>query len=294
MKTEIYTDQKELGMDHQSILAPLMKSIEIPLSEYCFANLYFFRNTHQYKLISEDRDTFLSGISYDGKRYLMPLRDLKENPDYLQKIMIIGQKEGYDMLFPIPESWLPLFDKFSLASDYLEQDSDYLYASEKMQNYPGRNLHKKRNLLKQYCQNYKACLKPLTEENVHEPLELLDIWQAASTQEMCDSDYYQCRDALFHRDYFDLKGAVFYADDSPVGFMIGEAVSSEVFTIHFAKGDVSVKGVYQYMFNSFAKEFCKDFNYINLEQDLGIEGLRRTKRSYLPDQMAHKYRIHLK
>ena len=294
MNTEIAVNEKTLDMDDQPILVPLLRSIEIPLSEYCFANLYFFRNTHQYRIILDGNDTFLSGVSYDKKRYLMPLKDLQKNPEYLKKLIQMGKNDGYDMIFPIPEPWVPLFEGHNTVSDFLEQDSDYLYASEKMQNYPGRKLHKKRNLLKQFKQNYEAQLKPLSEENVHEPLELLDIWQAASTQEMCDSDYYQCRDALIHRDSFNLKGAVFYADGNPVGFMIGEAVSPDVFTIHFAKGDVSAKGVYQYMFNSFAVEYCRDYSMINLEQDLGIEGLRRTKRSYLPDQMAHKYRIHLK
>ncbi len=294
MKTEMIAQEQILDMEHQSLLAPLMKNIELPLSEYCFANLYFFRKTHQYRIVANGDDRYLSGISYDKKRYLMPLVDLQKNRDYLNSMIIFGKKEGYDMIFPIPESWVSLFDEFSVTSDFLEQDSDYLYTSEKMRAYPGRKLHKKRNLLKQFTQNYRAELKPLNEENVHEPLELLDLWQAASTQEMCDSDYYQCRDALNHREWFSLQGAVFYADGEAVGFMIGEAVSPEVFTIHFAKGNVSAKGVYQYMFNSFAEEFCKDYKYINLEQDMGMEGLRRTKRSYLPDMMAHKYRIHLK
>jgi uncharacterized protein len=292
MKTGGFMEEANLDMQHQPLLAPLMKSIQVPLSEYCFANLYFFRNTHQYKVFSNGRDYFLSGISYDKKRYLMPLKDLNSSEEYREKLLDLANRNNYDMIFPIPESWLSHFEgKFTI--DFLEQDSDYLYTSEKMQNYPGRKLHKKRNLLKQFLEKYEPDIQPLTEENVQEPLELLDIWQEASPQEMGDSDYYQCRDALIHRDSFNLKGAVFYADGKPVGFMIGEAVSDEVFTIHFAKGDVSAKGIYQFMFNGFSKEFCTDFQYINLEQDMGMEGLRRTKRSYQPDMMAHKYRIHL-
>ena len=287
-------EESRLGMQHQSLLVPLLKSIHIPLSEYCFANLYFFRETHSYKILEENKEYYLSGVSYDKKRYLMPLKDLKENPEYKEKLLRLGKEGGYDLIFPVPETWLPEFENLDLKADYLEQDSDYIYRSEKMQTYAGRKLHKKRNLLKQFKEQNNAEIQILNESNIHEPLELLDLWQASSPQEMGDSDYYQCRDALIHRDSFNLKGAVFYADKTAVGFMIGEAVSDSVFTIHFAKGNVSAKGIYQYMFNQYSQDFCRDYEYINLEQDLGIEGLRKTKRSYVPDHMAHKYRIHLK
>ncbi|OQY32698.1 MAG: hypothetical protein B6241_10220 [Spirochaetaceae bacterium 4572_59] len=284
----------KLEMQHQALLFPLLKNIQIPLSEYCFANLYFFRNTHQYRVINRNEDLFLSGISYDKKRYLMPLQDLNESEEYRDELMNLGKESGYDMLFPIPEVWLAYFEENGFEIDHLEQDSDYLYTSEKMRSYSGRKLHKKRNLLKQFVENYDSDLQALTELNIHDPLELLDLWQTASTQEMCNSDYYQCRDALIHRDSFNLQGAVFYADGNAVGFMIGEAISDNVFAIHFAKGDTSAKGIYQFMFNRFTEKFCTAYEFINLEQDLGIEGLRKTKRSYLPDHMAHKYRIHLK
>lgn len=283
-----------LEMRHQNLLHPLLKNIQISLSEYCFANLYFFRNTHKYKIIDRDGNLFLSGISYDKKRYLMPLQDLNESEEYREQLMTLAAEEAFDMIFPVPETWLPYFEEKEFHIDMLEQDSDYIYTSEKMQTYSGRKLHKKRNLLKQFVQNYETDVQSLSESNIHEPLELLDLWQALSTQEMGDSDYYQCRDALIHRENFNLEGAIFYADGNAVGFMIGEAVSDSVFAIHFAKGDVAAKGIYQFMFNRFAEEFCKDYEFINLEQDLGIEGLRKTKRSYLPDHMAHKYRIHLK
>ncbi len=287
-------EESRLGMQHQPLLVPLLKYIHIPLSEYCFANLYFFRETHSYNVLEVDREYFLSGISYDKKRYLMPLKDLKKNPEYKESLLKLGKEGGYDLIFPIPETWLPEFEGLELKTDYLEQDSDYLYRTEKMQTYSGRKLHKKRNLLKQFKELNNAETQIMDASNIHEPLELLDLWQASSTQEMGDSDYYQCRDALIHRDSFNLKGAVFYADKTAVGFMIGEAVSDSVFTIHFAKGNVSAKGIYQYMFNQYSLDFCRDYEFINLEQDLGIEGLRKTKRSYVPDHMAYKYRIHLK
>ncbi|QEN09215.1 DUF2156 domain-containing protein [Oceanispirochaeta crateris] len=155
-------------------------------------------------------------------------------------------------------------------------------------------MHKKRNLLKQYQNLYQPHVEELSDDNTKGPLALLESWQEVSTQEMGDSDYFQCREALEKRTQFNLKGAVFYADCEPAGFMIGEAVSPDVFAIHFAKGDVKYKGIYQFMFNRYAEHFCRGFKEINLEQDMGIEGLRKTKRSYLPDRMGLKNRVYFK
>jgi len=286
--------RETLEYNHRELLAPFLQKIQIPLSEYCFANLYFFRKTHQYEILKEKENYFLSGVSYDRQKYLMPLRDLRESEGYTQELIRIGRELDYDMIFPVPDEWLPSLAKWDLYHDHMEQDSDYLYTVDKMQHYPGRKLHKKRNLLKQYQTLYQPHVELLSDSNIHGPLSLLDKWQEMSDQEMGDSDYFQCREALTKREQFNLKGAVFYADCEPSGFMIGEAVSKEVFTIHFAKGDVKYKGIYQFMFNRFAEQFCRGYEIINLEQDMGMEGLRKTKRSYLPDHMGIKNRVHFK
>ncbi|RDG32636.1 DUF2156 domain-containing protein [Oceanispirochaeta sp. M1] len=287
-------EREKFKYEHRELLAPMLQDIKIPLSEYCFANLYFFRNTHKYEVLKSGEFYFLSGLSYDKLRYLMPLKDLRYSEEYTNELVRIGKEEDYDMIFPVPEEWLPSLEKWNFYHDHLEQDSDYLYTTEKMQHYPGRKLHKKRNLLKQYQNLYVPHVEELRDDNIQQPLDLLDSWQESSTQEMGDSDYYQCREALEKRKQFRLKGAIFYADCEPSGFMLGEEISPDIFTIHFAKGDVNYKGIYQFMFNRYAEHFCRGFKEINLEQDLGIEGLRKTKRSYLPDRMALKYRIHFK
>ncbi len=287
-------NREKLDYKHRGLLLSLLQRVEHPLSEYCFANLYFFRETHSYELLSDGDRHFISGLSYDKKRYLMPLKDLNQDASYTEELVRIAQEEDFDMIFPVAQEWLPALAPWNLTEDYREEDSDYLYTVEKMQHYPGRKLHKKRNLLKQYENLYCPHVEELTDENAHEPLALLDKWQELSPQEMGDSDYFQCREAIEKRHQFCLKGAVFYADEEPSGFMIGEAVSPDVFTIHFAKGDIKYKGIYQFMFNRFAEHFCRSYSEINLEQDMGIEGLRKTKRSYLPDRMGIKYRVHLK
>jgi hypothetical protein len=64
--------------------------------------------------------------------------------------------------------------------------------------------------------------------------------------------------------------------------------------LHFAKGNRKFKGVYQYMFNQFARILPGKYQYMNFEQDLGKLALRIAKSSYHPDQILEKYRLRRK
>ncbi|MBQ2125703.1 MAG: hypothetical protein II196_07930, partial [Spirochaetales bacterium] len=79
MKKEI------LSLEHEEKLSQILSNISVGLSEYSFANLYLFRDKHNYSLIDYHDNLFLSGITYDNKTFLMPLCDLsnKENEAYL-------------------------------------------------------------------------------------------------------------------------------------------------------------------------------------------------------------------
>lgn len=64
--------------------------------------------------------------------------------------------------------------------------------------------------------------------------------------------------------------------------------------MHVLKANPNIPGLYQAMMNEFLKYKCSYFGYVNLEQDLGVEGLRKSKKSYHPFRMINKYTISLK
>ena len=201
---------------------------------------------------------------------------------------------GLTFIFPVAKLWLECFNEEDFIRDYNENDSDYLFFTEKFKTYPGKKMHKKRNLLNQFLNGYEALLTPLTADLLDDAVEILDNWQESSPQELSTSDYHQCLEALQKCSELGLVGAMAFADGNAAGFLLGEALNNDTFTIHFAKANIEFKGIYQFLFSRFANDFCPDYEYMNLEQDMGNPGLRKTKVSYRPDLMAHKYRIRLK
>ena len=85
-----------------------------------------------------------------------------------------------------------------------------------------------------------------------------------------------------------LKGGILRVDGKIVAVSIGERLNSETFVVHIEKADTSYRGTYTAMCNEFVKHFATDVKYINREEDLGIEGLRKSKKSYNPVFLLQK------
>jgi len=278
--------REPLGLEHRELLYDKLRAVKTPVSEYSFANLFLFRREHEYEVLL-DEDVFISGRTYDGKRFLMPTSDMRElGADYLHRML-----EGYDFLYPVPEDRLDLFPQADFEAGFREGDSDYVFEAEKLRTYAGRRLHRKRNLLKTFMSQYTHEARPLTEALMPDALRVLEIWQEASGQERDETDFRACHDGLMHYEEILLCGGIFYADGKPAGFIIGEERPPETFVLHFAKGLVEFKGIYQYMFQSFASVLPDIYRYVNLEQDLDMEALRASKSSYQPDMMVRKGRV---
>jgi hypothetical protein len=280
--------REKLGLHHKDLLYQRLRSLTIPLSEYTFPNLYLFRRTHDYEVIV-DKEIFIRGTSYDGRSYIMPTVDVRSlDIGYLKDMM-----RTVDFLFPVPEEWLSAFDPGEFEITFAEGDADYEYTVEKMSFLKGRNLHKKRNLLKQFLEMYKHEALPLTNDRLDQARFILEDWVATSEMKADDTDFGPCGEALDRYEELVLCGGIYYANDEPAGFVIGEELNEETFVLHFAKARTKFKGVYQYMFNNFAKILPPKYKYLNLEQDLDKENLRVFKSSYVPDVLIKKARVRL-
>lgn len=160
-----------------------------------------------------------------------------------------------------------------------------------MSTYAGRKLHKKRNLLKQFTQTYTARAYMIDDERMKDAVYVLDKWQENSETPKEETDYFACSEALRLYHELDICGGIYYANGEPAAFILGEELTDDTYVMHFAKGLINFKGIYQYVYNDFASILPKKYEYINFEQDLGSMALRIAKTSYIPDVSVKKYRV---
>lgn len=278
---------EKIDLKHKDILSPLLKKMKTRIAEYSFANLYLFRNSHDYEVLFNE-SIFIKGKTYDGKNYCMPVNELNGvGMDILDSIL-----KMVDFLFPVDENWLSIFPQDRFCLDFKDGDTDYIYNIEKMKTFAGKKLHGKRNLLHQFEKSYNCKPLPLYgADKIKDAKEILEKWQEDSGQSREETDFEACLEALELYDELSICGFIYYIERKPVGFIIGEEIGDDTFALHFAKGLVYYKGIYQFMFNNFSKILPDKYHFVNFEQDLEKENLRLAKRSYEPDILLKKYRV---
>ena len=102
------------------------------------------------------------------------------------------------------------------------------------------------------------------------------------------------RKAFANFEELKLSGGLIRIEGKPVAYTIGEEINPQVFLLHFEKALAGYDGLYAAINNEFARRNLSGYQYINREEDLGLEGLRKAKLSYHPAIILEKYRAVLK
>lgn len=198
-----------------------------------------------------------------------------------------------------------LFDEFlakkGLSVEWKKNrdDSDYLYLQSDLADLPGSEYQKKRNHVSKFIKKNKnynfvyfdySTLTPQIKEDF---LKVAKKWLCELSGNVDNSVCHESKSiefAINHLSSFDFFGGILYINEKPRAITLASKISEEVIDIHFEKclADAAKDGGYAMINNLFAKE-CKNFKYINREEDLGIEGLRKAKLSYKPEIILDKY-----
>jgi hypothetical protein len=92
-----------------------------------------------------------------------------------------------------------------------------------------------------------------------------------------------------------LKGALVKVDGKSEAFTIGGVHKSDMALIHIEKANFDIRGLYVYINKRFTETaWSPEIEYINREEDMGLEGLRKAKSSYQPVKMVNKYDVYIK
>lgn len=175
---------------------------------------------------------------------------------------------------------------------------DYLYLSSDLCSLSGNRYHKKKNLLNQFMKLYDYEYRPLSESCVETVLNMQTEWcrwhDCEESEALLAENDAVARVLTHWGDIPGLCGGIIRIDNVPVAYTLAEPLNEDTLIIHFEKGANGVKGVYQAINYMFCNDVGKNFKYINREQDLDDEGLRKAKLSYNPDGFAKKCQVKIR
>lgn len=174
--------------------------------------------------------------------------------------------------------------------------ADYIYGIEAMTTLSGKKLQSKRNHCNRFAQTYENWhFEPLEPRHAAACMALLEQWEAAHEAEkggMKPAEKAAIARAFADWETLELEGGVLFAEAQPVAFTLGEAVGKTGFDVRFEKADTAYEGSYAMINREFARHLAAahpQLEYLNREEDMGLENLRKAKLSYHPACLLMKY-----
>ncbi|MBO5776410.1 MAG: DUF2156 domain-containing protein [Clostridia bacterium] len=247
--------------------------------------------TNEYALMSCEFD--------DIKVFFAPLTATKELfPSVIQKAISYGATR-----FSGLNEWQSAIIKdMGYSLKYNRNYSEYLYAPDDLIYLKGKKFHSKRNFINGV--NYPYEFRPYNPSDREELDKLFYKWNLSrieGAENLTEKEIKEKIDAegeqqvidmvLDDLDAFNLFADVLVTDGKIIGFVAGEILPNGIGAIYFEKGDISYKGVYPLIDNAFCKKHFDGgvVKYINKQEDMGVEGLRKSKLSYNPVKFAERY-----
>ena len=265
--------------------------------EYSFANLYlwgrqeiafrhgcvvFFshfngRTIYPYPIGHGDKRSAIADILADARERGIPCR--------------ITNMTGQDR--DELEAWFP--GRFEILP--ARESFDYVYSIDALADLRGKKLQKKRNHFNRFQAahpNYR--IEPLDCCNADRAGHMVNDWFVYRRKLDPYGDYFleslALARAFRHFDALDMEGIVLLDGDEVLAVTMGSRLSYDTFDIHFEKAREDIDGAYTAInceFSRYLRLKHPDVKFLNREDDMGLEGLRKAKLSYQPHHMVEKY-----
>lgn len=189
---------------------------------------------------------------------------------------------------------LPILDELFYGQFTAQEDRDgfdYIYNSSDLINLSGKKYHSKRNHLARF-KELDYSFSAITDNDIDDCIHFSTVTynnKSSENEHSFIAEQYAINTYFSYFNELGLNGGIIRINGDIAAVTIGEKLNSDTFCVHIEKADTSFPGIYVGINNLFAREFASELKYINREEDLGLEGLRKSKLSYKPAFLLEKY-----
>ena len=259
--------------------------------ESAFVNLLIWQSAYNNMWAEEDGQLIIKSGKGEDSSYRLPFGN-----DFLKGINLIREYSGEEY----PDFWVQegkRLDNFKakFGDKYVFEENrdafDYIYLREDLANLSGKKYHGKRNHISAFSKKHNWSFKPITAENTEDVKLCAEKWYKENADR--EDKYLRCEKQggitiLDNMELLGVRGGAVYVDGKVVAFTLGSRISDEIFDIHIEKALSDYAEGYTVINREFARTLT-EYKYINREDDMGLEGLRKAKLSYKPAILLKKY-----
>ncbi|MSV25091.1 DUF2156 domain-containing protein [Selenomonas sp. WCA-380-WT-3B 3/] len=297
-------DFHDLTKQDKPLLDRYFRSRYYENSHFNFTNLFMWRIPYHVRWCEENGVLYMT-CEWEGTLMAMqPFGPEEKMQEATDRFLAYFQEIGRPLLFVGLESgYAEFLEQYKGASFDIREDRDnfdYVYLAEKLISLSGRKLHSKKNHLNAFRKMYpQAEYLAITEEIIPACRVELESWyQMRLTDEPDDPFIDWERRAILEvfddYEYFGLRGGAIRLDGRIIAFTFGEQLNTDSVVVHVEKADPNIRGAYPAINQGYVANNWSAMTYINREEDMGHEGLRKAKESYKPEKMIRKFNARCK
>ena len=277
-----------------------------PYSDFNFISMYCYDTNNDFLISNLNGNLVVRFKEYESEEHFYSFLGVNKPLDTIVMLMEHSKTEGINQILKlVPEHSIktllqqPGESGFKISED--PANFDYIISVPKLISLKGRKIYSYKNLIRRFYKKYPdVIIKTLNLEDdsiSRDIIKLFLIW-AESKKKSDDEIKFELqaiKRLLSIAGMVELVSIGVYADNKLIGFSIEEVDHDGYAMAHFGKADVKYGGIYQVLEYESAKFLeSKGCQFVNLEQDLGIEGLMRNKRNWDPVSYLKKYLIEFK
>lgn len=291
---------RPITLDVKPLIDAYTKPWTLECSDLSFTNLFIWGADGKMEYAEKENVLYIK-LDFEGVPVFLwaPIPKYGAEVDYRKAIydgIAYMKNAGVEPTFR--SVWTPFRDKileacpelYSMPTDIAW---DYVYTRESLATLKGKKLHGKRNHINKFLSKYPNYeYRKLDSSMIQDCIALYDRWigekDAEAAKSLQDEKQSVCL-ALNHMEELGLTGGTIYIDGKLCAFTVGERLHPHMQLIHIEKGDTAYDGIFPMINQQYVLHECMDVELVNREEDMGIEGMRKAKRSYNPVKMIEKY-----
>lgn len=296
---------RDITLDDKDWMKELLARRHYMSCEYSFGNHFIWQEAYK-EQVCRVNDYYIVKMKNDegemGTSFLYPAGTGEIRP-VIEAVLEYCEAKGHVLRFhsAAPEDQEILEREFPGKFEFIDHRdyADYIYLREDLVNLSGKKYHGKRNHISRFKAANHWKFEPLCDDNFEECMAMNREWCAQNEAEIGEDAGINAERAAVRRAFayfkeLDLFGGLLRVDDRIVAYTIGERLNEDTVVVHIEKAFWDVEGAYPMINREFLANLCGEYTYVNREEDLGIEGLRKAKLSYRPAMLYPKIEVRIK
>ncbi len=273
--------------------------------QHSFAAMYCMSSKYGDMFCEKDGFLFIhrAGKSTERERvYLAPFGDMSDTTGFLNAInAILDDAHAHNATVRFETLTKNTTDAITelfpgrFNAESVRDFAEYIYTYEKLAELPGKAMASKRYDISTFFRDFgdKVSIELIRPEHIDSIREFQSRWLSDMLrgEEDVQLEYENTaiQLGLSHFDELSLSGIVVFIDGKLCGYAYGAPLSADSYDVIIEKGDRSIPDIYRVLNRDLVRMCCKSFSFINREEDVGVEGLRKAKMSYRPDILLEKF-----